>query len=315
MLPGLPLGQLRQTLRATVRIPEEIQLEVPVEGTVGGDLALAGGGWDSSRQAAPARIGLRQEGQPHTGVSDGQRSPSIEREACRRRGVAREPRRRGRRGGSGRERRHGPNSDLDLDSARQSACQPPLLAPGSGGQDRARNRPPRHADPHDPCLCGHRSLTATSARRVPPFPEGPHLRDQSPVPPVAGRGAAFVRCDGGGVRPGSGCRCPDSDGRDLHRAERQGVCRLADAAGGRRAHRRTGRLHRTLRLHGQGEPEGRPQPPPELSPLRSGRRLAAVGRRSRRAGPQVWPTVRGEIPVDRRRTPGDGLLGGRARPR
>jgi hypothetical protein len=51
VLPGLPLGQLRQTLRATVRIPEEIQLEVPVEGTVGGDLALAGGGWDSSRQA------------------------------------------------------------------------------------------------------------------------------------------------------------------------------------------------------------------------------------------------------------------------
>ncbi len=51
VLPGLPLGQLRQTLRATVRMPEEILLELPVEGTVGGDLALAGGGWDSSRQS------------------------------------------------------------------------------------------------------------------------------------------------------------------------------------------------------------------------------------------------------------------------
>jgi len=32
-------------------MPEEVTAEIPLEGTVGGDLVLAGPGWDSSRQA------------------------------------------------------------------------------------------------------------------------------------------------------------------------------------------------------------------------------------------------------------------------
>jgi hypothetical protein len=49
--PGLPLGRLRQTVTATFTMPDEVTAEVPLEGSVGGDLVLAGPGWDSSRQA------------------------------------------------------------------------------------------------------------------------------------------------------------------------------------------------------------------------------------------------------------------------
>lgn len=49
--PGLPLGPLRQTVRATFAMPEELTAEVPVVGAVAADLVLAGPGWDSSRQA------------------------------------------------------------------------------------------------------------------------------------------------------------------------------------------------------------------------------------------------------------------------
>jgi hypothetical protein len=49
--PGLPLGRLRQTIAATFTMPEEVTAEVPLEGSVGGDLVLVGPGWDSSRQA------------------------------------------------------------------------------------------------------------------------------------------------------------------------------------------------------------------------------------------------------------------------
>lgn len=49
--PGLPLGVLRQTIAATFAIPEEVTAELPVEGTVTGDLMLAGRGWDGRRQA------------------------------------------------------------------------------------------------------------------------------------------------------------------------------------------------------------------------------------------------------------------------
>jgi len=48
---GLPLGRLRQTISAEFAMPEEVTAEVPLEGNVGGDLVLAGPGWDSSRQA------------------------------------------------------------------------------------------------------------------------------------------------------------------------------------------------------------------------------------------------------------------------
>jgi len=49
--PGLPLGRLRQTISAEFAMPEDVTAEVPLEGNVGGDLVLAGPGWDSSRQA------------------------------------------------------------------------------------------------------------------------------------------------------------------------------------------------------------------------------------------------------------------------
>nr|MCS5617100.1 hypothetical protein [Pirellulales bacterium] len=63
--PGLPLGRLRETLSVRFTMPEEVTAEIPVEGTVGGDLVLVGPGWDSSRQAlmlgtVSSRKGLRR---------------------------------------------------------------------------------------------------------------------------------------------------------------------------------------------------------------------------------------------------------------
>jgi len=49
--PGLPIGPLRQTIKAVFRLPEEVTAEIPVEGSVSGDLALVGQAWDSSREA------------------------------------------------------------------------------------------------------------------------------------------------------------------------------------------------------------------------------------------------------------------------
>ena len=63
---GLPIGPVRQTIKARLRIPDEIVVEIPVQGTVSGALALAGGAWDSSRQAlllgtVSARTGSRTD--------------------------------------------------------------------------------------------------------------------------------------------------------------------------------------------------------------------------------------------------------------
>ena len=49
--PGLPIGPLRQSIAMQLRIPEDVIAEVPLEGSVVGDLALAGTAWDSSAQA------------------------------------------------------------------------------------------------------------------------------------------------------------------------------------------------------------------------------------------------------------------------
>ena len=49
--PGLPIGPLRHSILMQLRIPEEVVAELPLEGSVVGDLALAGSAWDSSRQA------------------------------------------------------------------------------------------------------------------------------------------------------------------------------------------------------------------------------------------------------------------------
>jgi len=48
--PGLPIGTLRQTIKAVFRMPEELIAEIPIQGSVSGDLALAGKAWDSSRE-------------------------------------------------------------------------------------------------------------------------------------------------------------------------------------------------------------------------------------------------------------------------
>jgi len=49
--PGLPIGPLRHSIAMQLRIPDEVVAELPLEGSVVGDLALAGSAWDSSRQA------------------------------------------------------------------------------------------------------------------------------------------------------------------------------------------------------------------------------------------------------------------------
>jgi hypothetical protein len=50
ILAGVPIGPLRKTIQIDLCLPEIVRAEVTVEGTVAGDLALAGQGWDSSRQ-------------------------------------------------------------------------------------------------------------------------------------------------------------------------------------------------------------------------------------------------------------------------
>ena len=49
--PGLPLGTVRQGIKAVFRMPDEITAEIPIEGTVTGDFSFAGAGWDSTREA------------------------------------------------------------------------------------------------------------------------------------------------------------------------------------------------------------------------------------------------------------------------
>jgi hypothetical protein len=66
LLPGLPIGALRQTIRVVLRAPEDVAIDVPIEGSVLGDLAVAGRTWDSSNQAVllgavSGRVGLREE--------------------------------------------------------------------------------------------------------------------------------------------------------------------------------------------------------------------------------------------------------------
>lgn len=62
--PGVPIGGLRQTVRMVFRIPEEITAELPIEGTVVGDISFAGQGWDAARQrlvlgSVPGRVGKK----------------------------------------------------------------------------------------------------------------------------------------------------------------------------------------------------------------------------------------------------------------
>jgi len=64
--PGLPLGRLRRTVTVTFDMDGEVVAEIPLEGTVGGDLVLAGAGWDTERQAlllgtVSGRTGLKTQ--------------------------------------------------------------------------------------------------------------------------------------------------------------------------------------------------------------------------------------------------------------
>lgn len=61
--PGLPIGPLRQTVRMVFRIPEEITAEIPIEGSVAGDLSFAGPAWNAAGQRlslgqVSSRVGL-----------------------------------------------------------------------------------------------------------------------------------------------------------------------------------------------------------------------------------------------------------------
>lgn len=49
--PGLPAGPFRASITLVVAMPDELTVTVPIEGTVAGDLVLAGAAWDSSRPA------------------------------------------------------------------------------------------------------------------------------------------------------------------------------------------------------------------------------------------------------------------------
>jgi len=62
--PGLPLGAFNAVLLLTVAIPEELTIEVPVAGSVTGDLSVVAPTWDRNRQAlmlgtVSGRQGLR----------------------------------------------------------------------------------------------------------------------------------------------------------------------------------------------------------------------------------------------------------------
>lgn len=66
VLPGVPLGPLHRTIALDLRLPETVRVELTVEGTVVGDLALAGPGWDSSLQVlklgtVSGRAGMRTQ--------------------------------------------------------------------------------------------------------------------------------------------------------------------------------------------------------------------------------------------------------------
>lgn len=64
--PGLPLGRLRRTISVTFETDGEVTADIPLDGTVGGDLVLAGSGWDTGRQSlmlgtVSGRAGLKTQ--------------------------------------------------------------------------------------------------------------------------------------------------------------------------------------------------------------------------------------------------------------
>jgi hypothetical protein len=64
--PGLPLGPLRARVTLTVRMPDEVVIEIPVAATVTGDLSVVAAAWDRGRQAlvlgtVSGRRGLRTQ--------------------------------------------------------------------------------------------------------------------------------------------------------------------------------------------------------------------------------------------------------------
>jgi hypothetical protein len=66
LLPGLPIGAVRQTIRVVLRTPDEVTIDLPLEGSVSGDLAVTGRAWDGTNQAVmlgavSTRVGAQEE--------------------------------------------------------------------------------------------------------------------------------------------------------------------------------------------------------------------------------------------------------------
>ncbi len=66
VLPGLPVGAVRQKLRITTNQPQTSAVDVPIQGSVESDLSIVGAGWDRERGvltlgAASRHAGLRRE--------------------------------------------------------------------------------------------------------------------------------------------------------------------------------------------------------------------------------------------------------------
>ena len=66
VLPGLPVGPLRQKLRLTTNQEQSPTLEIPIQGTVRGDISIIGQDWDSDRGTlavglVDGAVGLRRQ--------------------------------------------------------------------------------------------------------------------------------------------------------------------------------------------------------------------------------------------------------------
>lgn len=64
--PGLPFGAVRQTIRLATNLPGQTQLEVPIDGTVEGDLNIAGPHFDDKNKVLTLGTVSSQKGSKNT---------------------------------------------------------------------------------------------------------------------------------------------------------------------------------------------------------------------------------------------------------
>lgn len=62
VLPGLPVGPLSQIIEVSVAMPENITIEIPVEGSVTGDISFTGQKWNSTKYQLSLGKVSRSEG-------------------------------------------------------------------------------------------------------------------------------------------------------------------------------------------------------------------------------------------------------------